>query len=136
MSKSTYTSSLAIAAFVTLFIPLLIYRPRPAAAIPHRAVTFAKDVAPILQAKCQECHQPGSIAPMSLLTYGDAVDNAEQIKEKVADRLMPPWHIDKTVGIQKFKNDRSLTDDQIQTIVNWVDDGTPLGNAADMPPAR
>jgi hypothetical protein len=136
MRKPAYTSSFAIAAFVALSVPLLIYRPRPAAAIPHRAVTFAKDVAPILQAKCQECHQPGSIAPMSLLTYGDAVDNAEQIREKVADRLMPPWHIDKTVGIQKFKNDRSLTDDQIQTIVNWVDDGTPLGTAADMPAAR
>jgi len=136
MRKSAYTSGLAVAAFVTLSIPLVVYRPSPAAAKAHRAVTFARDVAPILQQKCQECHQPGSIAPMSLLTYGDAVENAAQIREKVADRLMPPWHIDKTVGIQKFKNDRSLTDDQIQTIVNWVDDGTPLGDVADMPPAR
>jgi mono/diheme cytochrome c family protein len=136
MKKRTYTSSLIVAAVVTIAVPLIGYRPSPAAAKTHRAVTFARDVAPILQQKCQECHQPGSIAPMSLLTYGDAVENAPQIREKVADRLMPPWHIDKTVGIQKFKNDRSLSDQQIQTIIDWIDDGTPLGDSADMPPAR
>ena len=97
--------------------------------------TFTKDVAPILQSKCQECHQPGSIAPMSLITYEDARKYARRIKTKVSARLMPPWHIDKTVGIQSFKNDRSLSDQQIATLVNWVDSGTPLGNAADMPPA-
>ena len=131
-----HTSSLAVAAIVSLTVPLAMYGPRPAAAKPHRAVTYARDIAPILQQKCQECHQPGSIAPMSLLTYGDAVENAPQIREKVADRLMPPWHIDKTVGIQKFKNDRSLTDAQIESIVNWIDDGTPLGDTTEMPPPR
>ena len=115
---------------------LLRRQARPAAARSHRAVTYARDIAPILQAKCQECHQPGSIAPMSLLTYQDAKDNAAIIREKVAERMMPPWHIDKTVGIQHFKNDRSLTDAQIASIVNWVDDGAPLGNQADLPPAR
>jgi hypothetical protein len=100
-----------------------------------QAITFTKDVAPILQQKCQECHQPGSIAPMSLITYEDARKYARRIKTKVAARLMPPWHIDKTVGIQAFKNDRSLTDEQIAMLVKWVDDGTPLGNVADMPPA-
>ena len=119
---------LSIAGLLALAAPVF-------AADSPKQVTFSKDVAPIFQKKCQECHQPGSIAPMSLLTYGDAVENAPQIREKVADRLMPPWHIDKTVGIQKFKNDRSLTDEQIQTIVNWIDDGTPLGDTADMPPA-
>jgi hypothetical protein len=73
---------------------------------------------------------------MSLLTYQDAVGAADEIKQKVSQRLMPPWHIDKTVGVQQFKNDRSLTDDQIQTIVNWVDDGTPQGNPSDEPPPR
>src|SRR6516162_6783773 len=68
-------------------------------------VTFSKDIAPILQAKCQECHQPNSIAPMSLITYQDARPWARAIKERVASHQMPPWHIDKTVGIQKFKND-------------------------------
>ena len=98
------------------------------------AVTFAKDVAPILQQKCQVCHQPGSIGPMPLLTYEDARDNARRIKSKVSLRLMPPWHIDKTVGIQKFKNDRGLSDKEIQTVVEWVDAGTPMGDPKDLPP--
>jgi hypothetical protein len=104
-------------------------------ALQAQSVTFTKHVAPILQQKCQECHQPGSIAPMSLITYEDARKYARRIKARVAARLMPPWHIDKTVGIQSFKNDRSLTDEQIATLVKWVDDGTPLGSAAEMPPA-
>ena len=98
-------------------------------------VTFAKHVAPIFQAKCQVCHQPGSIAPMSLLTYEDAKKYSRRIKAKVSARVMPPWHIDKTVGIKEFKNDRSLSDDQIATIVRWVDEGAPLGDEKDMPPA-
>ncbi len=98
-------------------------------------VTYAKDVAPILQQRCQVCHQPGSIAPMSLLTYDDAKKYARRIRTKVSERLMPPWHIDKTVGIQQFKNDGSLSDAQIATIVNWVDAGAPLGDVKDMPPA-
>src|SRR6185436_18869194 len=97
-------------------------------------VTFAKHVAPIFQAKCQVCHQPGSIAPMSLLTYEDAKKYARRIKTKVAARVMPPWHIDKSVGIKEFKNDRSLTDDQVATIVRWVDEGAPLVDEKDMPP--
>ena len=87
--------------------------------------TFAKDVAPILQVKCQACHQPNSIAPMSLLTYQDARPWARAIKQKVVSREMPPWHINKNVGVQRFKNDRSLSDDQIDTIVRWVDGGAP-----------
>jgi mono/diheme cytochrome c family protein len=99
--------------------------PAIAAAQAPASVTFTRDVAPILQSKCQECHQPGSIAPMSLITYEDARKYARRIKTKVSARLMPPWHIDKTVGIQSFKNDRSLSDEQIATLVKWVDDGTP-----------
>ncbi|HUL73728.1 MAG TPA: hypothetical protein VLT86_11540 [Vicinamibacterales bacterium] len=97
-------------------------------------VTFAKDVAPILQQKCQVCHQPNSIAPMSLLTYDDAKAYARRIKTKVTQRLMPPWYIDKTVGIQHFKNDRSLSDAEIATISRWVDDGAPMGDPKDLPP--
>lgn len=97
--------------------------------------TYAKHVAPIFQEKCQECHQPGSIAPMSLLKYEDAKKYAKRIRTKVADRLMPPWHIDRAVGIQQFKNDRSLSDAQVATIVNWVDAGAPLGDPKDLPPA-
>jgi len=97
-------------------------------------VTYAKNVAPILQQKCQVCHSPNSIAPMSLLTYDDAKKYARGIKNKVSDRLMPPWYMDKSVGIQKFKNDRSLSDAEIDTIVKWVDQGTPMGDPKDLPP--
>jgi hypothetical protein len=98
-----------------------------------KPVTFSKDVAPILQAKCQECHQPNSIAPMSLITYQDARPWARSIRERVSTRQMPPWHIDKSVGIQQFKNDMSLSDEQIDTIVKWVDAGAPQGDPKDMP---
>src|SRR5690348_18488462 len=93
-----------------------------------KQVTFSKDVAPIFQAKCQECHQPNSIAPMSLITYKDARPWAKSIKERVATHQMPPWHIDRSVGVQKFKNDISLTDEQVATVVRWVDEGAPEGN--------
>jgi hypothetical protein len=99
-------------------------------------VTFTKDVAPILQEKCQDCHQPGSIAPMSLITYEETRPWVRDIREKVSQREMPPWHIDKSVGIQKFKNDFSLSDDQIATLVKWVDEGAPKGDPNDMPPAK
>jgi hypothetical protein len=100
-------------------------------------VTFAKNIAPMLQQKCQVCHQPGSIAPMSLMTYDDAKEYADKIKERVSTRVMPPWHIDRTVGIQEFKNDRGLSDDQISTFVRWIDAGMPFGRQQDLPaPAK
>jgi hypothetical protein len=80
-----------------------------------RPVTFSKDVAPILQDKCQQCHQPNSIAPMSLITYEDARPWARSMKQRVVTRQMPPWHIDPSVGVHEFKNDMSLTDAQIDT---------------------
>src|SRR5688572_12143527 len=116
--------------FPMFALPLLL-----PVALQAQSVTFTKHVAPILQEKCQECHQPGSIAPMSLITYEDARKYARRIKTKVSARLMPPWHIDRTVGIQAFKNDRSLSDEQIATLVKWIDDGTPLGSSAGLPPA-
>src|SRR5438105_3855858 len=75
--------------------------------------TFAKDVAPILQAKCQECHRAGSMAPMSLVSYEETRPWAKSIRQRVMTRQMPPWHIDTTVGVQKFKNDMSLSEEQI-----------------------
>ena len=101
-----------------------------------RQATFTKDVAPILQRACVTCHRPGEIAPMSLVTYEEARPWARSIKTRVASREMPPWHIDRHIGIQQFKDDPSLTDDEIATIVRWVDAGAPRGNPADMPPAR
>jgi len=99
-------------------------------------VTFSKDVAPILQKSCQQCHRPGAIAPMSLVTYEDARPWARSIKQKVANREMPPWHIDRNIGITKFKDDPSLSQKEIDTIVKWVDAGSPQGNPADMPKPR
>jgi hypothetical protein len=101
-----------------------------------RQVTFTKDVAPILQRSCVNCHRPGQTAPMSLLTFEDARPWARSIKTRVERREMPPWHIDRHVGIQKFKEDPSLTDAEIATIVSWVDAGAVRGNPADMPPQR
>lgn len=96
-------------------------------------VTFARDVAPILQRSCQKCHRPGQMAPMSLLTYADARPWARSIKTKVASRQMPPWAIDRRVGIQKFSDDPSLSDQEIAIITKWVDAGAPQGNPSDMP---
>jgi len=97
------------------------------------AVTFTRNVAPILQEKCQDCHRKGTAAPMSLITYEETRPWAKSIRQRVITRNMPPWHIDKTVGIQHFANDRSLSDSQIATIVRWVDSGAPMGDPKDMP---
>jgi hypothetical protein len=106
------------------------------AAYAQGQVTFTKDVAPILQEKCQSCHRPDTFAPMSLLSYEEARPWAKSIRQKVVAREMPPWYIDKTVGIRHFKNDVSLTDQEIATIAKWVDSGAPKGDPKDMPPPR
>ena len=100
---------------------------------PSPAPTFSKDIAPIFQAKCQECHQPNSIAPMSLISYQEARPWARAIKDRVARKQMPPWHIDQSVGVTRFKNDMSLSEAQIDTIValgrRWRAAGRPEGPA-------
>ena len=100
---------------------------------PSPAPTFSKDIAPIFQAKCQECHQPNSIAPMSLISYQESRPWARTIKDRVARKQMPPWHIDQSVGVTRFKNDMSLSEAQIDTIVRWVDAGAPQGDPKDLP---
>ncbi len=97
--------------------------------------TFSRDIAPILQKNCQECHRVGQMGPMSLMTYEEVRPWAPLIKMKVVERLMPPWHLDKTVGIQDFENDVSLSDVEIDTIAGWVDAGAPRGNPEDLPTA-
>ena len=131
MRRPNVLSLLAVAssALVTL---TAAQAPGPAGA----PATFTKDVAPILQKSCQNCHRPGSIAPMSLLTYEDARPWARSIRERVERRQMPPWHVDRAVGIRRFKDDPSLTDREIAAIAGWVDAGAPRGNPADMPPPR
>jgi hypothetical protein len=108
---------------------------RTTQALPPSQPTFAKDVAPIFQRSCQTCHHQGTSAPMSLVTYEEVRPWAKSIRQRVANREMPPWHLDKTVGIRHYKNDRSLSDDEIATVVRWADHGAPLGNPADLPPA-
>jgi hypothetical protein len=119
---------LSVLALVVVFaLPQFTY------AETNSPITFTKDIAPIFQEKCEACHRTDSIAPMSLVTYEEARPWAKAIRERVIMRQMPPWHLDKTVGIQKFKNDRSLSDAQIDTIMKWVDAGAPKGELKDMP---
>src|SRR5262245_10117804 len=106
------------------------------AAEPVKTVTYTKDVAPIFQAKCESCHRADGMAPMALATYEDARPWSNSIAARGGARQLPPWHIHQTGGIQKFKNDRSLNDDQIETILKWVAAGAPKGDAKDMPPAK
>lgn len=97
------------------------------------AVTYYRDVAPILQARCQECHRPGQVGPFALMTYRQAVNWADDIKDYTSSHQMPPWKI--TAGIP-FRHDRRMTDKEIATLAAWVDGGTPEGNPADAPPPR
>jgi hypothetical protein len=93
--------------------------------------TFAKDVAPIVFAKCAMCHRPGEVAPMSLMTYNEVRPWAKAIVGKVSSREMPPWGADPQYGT--FSNDRSLTVKEIETIVTWANAGAPRGNDSDLP---
>jgi hypothetical protein len=94
--------------------------------------TFTKDVAPILQKHCQTCHRPGEAAPFSMLTYEDTRPWAATIKMVVTQKIMPPWYADPKYG--HFANERSLSAEEIRTLVNWVNAGAQKGPAEDMPP--
>lgn len=96
--------------------------------------TFSRDVAPILQRSCQQCHNPAGIGPMQLITYEQVRPWATVIKDRVTKRIMPPWHVAKNIGIQEFQNDVSLSDAEIELIAAWADTGAPEGNKADLPP--
>jgi hypothetical protein len=98
-----------------------------------KVITFNKDVAPIFFQKCAECHHPGEAAPFSALTYKDVRPWAKSIREKVANKEMPPWHADPHIG--QFSNDRRLSEKEIQTITAWVDGGAKEGLAKDLPAA-
>jgi peroxiredoxin len=97
-------------------------------------ITFSKHVAPILQNKCQECHRPGQIGPMPLLTYDDAAAWGDTIREVLQDGRMPPWYADPRYG--KFSNDRSLSPEDRATLLAWIDQGLARGDERDMPPPR
>jgi len=126
-------AGLAVALFLqTSGRPTLAQQARPETP----AVTYAKDIAPILQRNCQQCHQPGAVGPMPLTTYDEVRPWARSIKQKVVLGEMPPYRYDRGIGIQNLKYDLRLVDAEIQTISRWVDAGAPAGNPADLPPAR
>ena len=110
---------------------VMIGAPQQAAPAVAAAPTFSADVAPIMYAKCVTCHRPGEVAPMSLITYKDVRPWAGSIREKVSSRVMPPWHADRQYG--SFRNEQSLTQSEIDTIVKWASAGAPEGNPARMP---
>lgn len=100
---------------------------------PAKSITFSKDIAPIFNAKCAECHRPGESAPFSTLTYQDVRPWAKSIREKVSLKTMPPWHADPHYSV--WANDRRLTETEIETIKAWVEQGAKEGNPREMPPA-
>ena len=120
---------LTLVVLVVMAAAMLVSPPRVSTAAPD--VTFTRDVAPILHARCATCHRAGEVAPMALLTYQDARPWARSIKDKVVARQMPPWFADPKVGA--FANDPSLTPAEIATITRWVDGGAPQGDMKDMP---
>ncbi len=98
------------------------------------AITFARDVSRVLQRNCQECHRPGQVGPMPLLTYEDALAWSDTLREVVQQKRMPPWLADPHFG--KFQNDRTLSADDRAKLLGWIDQGCPRGDPADLPPAR
>jgi hypothetical protein len=103
-------------------------------------VTFTRHIAPILQRSCENCHRPEGVAPMSLVTYEEVRPWARAIKQRTGigpkAGVMPPWYVEKNIGIQTFQNDPSLSDGEIAMIAKWADSGAPRGNPADMPPPK
>ncbi len=103
-------------------------------------VTFTKDIAPILQRSCQHCHQPESVAPMSLITYDEVRPWARAIKMRTGmgpvAGVMPPWYVEKNIGIQEYQFDPSLSHEEVAKVAAWADAGAPRGNPADMPPPK
>jgi len=97
--------------------------------VQHASISYAKDVAPVLEAKCVVCHQEGGIGPFAMSEYAVVKQFAPMIRESLRTDTMPPWHPDPLVG--KFKHDASLTGDQIRTLVHWIEAGAPRGDGAD-----
>ncbi len=103
-------------------------------------VTFSKDIAPILQRSCESCHRADGVAPMPLSTYEEVRPWARAIKQRTGigphAGVMPPWYAEKNIGIQHYKDDPSLNDEEVAKIARWADSGAPRGNTSDMPPPR
>ena len=124
---------LCLAAVVSAGLGALAAGPQGARPAAANVPTYTKDVAPILYKNCTSCHRPGEIAPMSLLTYDDVRPHARDIRDKIAEGAMPPWHAAMPPGT--FLNERSLTAAEKSTILRWVANGAPKGDPKDLPPA-
>ena len=129
-------SAKTILSGVTLFFTLSTVN---SAVSQTEQVTFHKDIEPILQRSCQNCHREGGAGPMPLVTYEQVAPFAGLIEYKTGLRdkagAMPPWYMEKNIGIQNYKDDPSLSDNEIAAISNWARSGTPKGNEADAPEA-
>ena len=141
---SAYNRVPALAAGLAMFVFGLTAaatqaRAQAPPAPPGGEVTFTKDIAPILQRSCQTCHRADGVAPMSLVTYEEVRPWARAIKQRTGlgprAGVMPPWYIEKNIGIQHYKDDPSLSDVEIAKVAKWADSGAPRGNPADMPKA-
>ncbi len=135
----TLTFGLALALVTAAGVTAPFARTAEQAAAPD-AVTYTKDIAPILQRSCENCHRADSVAPMRLTTYEEVRPWARAIKQRTGlgprAGVMPPWYVEKNIGIQHFKSDPSLSEDEIAKIAKWADSGAPRGNPDDMPPPR
>ena len=140
MSARIRSQSAVVRGLAALAVAVFVVPTQAAAQTGTDEVTFTKDIAPILQRSCQKCHRPGSVAPMSLITYQDVRPWARSIRNRTALRdqpgVMPPWYIERNIGIQQFKDDPSLSEEEIAKIAHWVENGAPEGDLADMPPPR
>jgi len=107
---------------------------------PGNAVTYTRDIAPILQRSCEKCHRVDGVAPMALSTYEEVRPWARAIKQRTGigphAGVMPPWYVEKNIGIQEFRDDPSLSDEEVAMVAKWADSGAPRGNPADMPPPK
>jgi len=132
-------AALLTAAAMACVAPFALKAAAAPAGVPD-SPTFTKDIAPIVQRSCEGCHHPDSVAPMSLATYEDARPWARAMKLRTSigpkAGVMPPWYLEKNIGIQQFHNDPSLSETEIATIAKWADTGAPRGNPADMPPPK
>jgi hypothetical protein len=133
----TFQVSFATAAVITA---LLSTSARAQSTAGAADVTYSRDIAPILQRSCENCHRPGGGAPMSLRTYEEVRPWARAIKQRTGigphAGVMPPWYLEKNIGIQQYKDDPSLSAKEVKLVAAWADGGAPRGNPADAPAAK
>src|SRR5215831_17585536 len=131
MEGTTKTTMSRVALIVLIAIPMTFSASQSRSESPQPQVTFSEHVAPIIFNRCASCHRPGEAAPFSLLSYEDVWKRGKLIASVTQRRYMPPWYGDSEIA--EFRDDRRLTDAQIQTIQEWVQAGMPEGDPAKTP---